>query len=374
MRIELTEMSKRNLNFMTGQNKAPGQIVQFLKEEALVRSFSETLRRICPGKEILGQITDVLTEASGDKRENVTRKVRNWLEDVHVPKNREILFQICFALGAKEEDADRILGMGAENGIHYRNPKELVYAFGLRKGMGYQEAAALYRRVKNMLEDVPGDEQIHTETFTTVIRQEFQEVCSVEELIEFFLRNRTRFGELHNTAHGIYVDLLKKLQNPETGVEEDEGKYNVDKVLENYLRMKVPNSRKTEEFTLLQRVVKKYWPNQRSIIRMKKRGEDISRKTLILLQLVTEDFDHGDEEEFMGALGQSVQEAADLRLESRFVKMNLLLDRCGMSKLDPCCPFDYLVLYAMKAQEDENMGERMNEVVKVLFSEGDCTE
>ena len=99
--------------------------------------------------------------------------------------------------------------MGAENGIHYRNPKELVYAFGLRKGMGYQEAAALYRRVKNMLEDVPGDEQIHTETFTTVIRQEFQEVCSVEELIEFFLRNRTRFGELHNTAHGIYVDLLK---------------------------------------------------------------------------------------------------------------------------------------------------------------------
>ena len=45
-----------------------------------------------------------------------------------------------------------------------------------------------------------------------------------------------------------------------------------------------------------------------------------------------------------------------------------------MSKLDPCCPFDYLVLYAMKAQEDENMGERMNEVVKVLFSEEDCTE
>ena len=67
MRIELTEMSKRNLNFLTGQDKTPGQIVQFLKEEAQVRRFSETLRRICPEKGILGRITDVLTEASGDK-------------------------------------------------------------------------------------------------------------------------------------------------------------------------------------------------------------------------------------------------------------------------------------------------------------------
>lgn len=62
-----------------------------------------------------------------------------------------------------------------------------------------------------------------------MIRQEFREVCREEELIEFFQRNRTRFGELHNTAYGIYMDLLKKLQNPESGVGEDEGKYNVDK-------------------------------------------------------------------------------------------------------------------------------------------------
>lgn len=46
MRVELTEMSKKNVGFLMEQKKTPRQIVEFLKEEAMVRSFGQVLRQV----------------------------------------------------------------------------------------------------------------------------------------------------------------------------------------------------------------------------------------------------------------------------------------------------------------------------------------
>lgn len=60
-----------------------------------------------------------------------------------MPQNREVLFQVSFALGLDETGASRLLGAAAETGIHYRNPEELAYAFALRTGASYEKALEL---------------------------------------------------------------------------------------------------------------------------------------------------------------------------------------------------------------------------------------
>ena len=63
-------------------------------------------------------------------------------EQISRPVGKE-LFKICFALELNSYEAEIILSSGAESGIHYRNPKELVYAFCLKKGMDFLSAQQL---------------------------------------------------------------------------------------------------------------------------------------------------------------------------------------------------------------------------------------
>jgi hypothetical protein len=51
--------------------------------------------------------------------------------------------------------------------------------------------------------------------------------------------------------------------------------------------MGVPMERQLSDYSTIQKMVKKYWPGVRSIKAMKNRKEDVNRKTLILLYLVT---------------------------------------------------------------------------------------
>lgn len=117
--------------------------------------------------------------------------------------------------------------------------------------------------------------------------------------------------------------------------------------------------------TPLQRLVKKFWPNESSLFNMRNRKTDVSRKVMILLYLVTEAFDEETaDEEWDYYLDDLDEEDADTRLEIRIEKMNLFLNLYGMNLLDPGNVFDLLVLYSMKSIES---GERMAEVLDALF-------
>ena len=48
--------------------------------------------------------------------------------------------------------------------------------------------------------------------------------------------------------------------------------------------------------------------------------------------------------------------------------MDLFLDTYGMNHLDPGNPFDFLVLYALRAQGDDSVQERMDQMLDFLFS------
>lgn len=428
-----TTISGKNLDFLAGGERTPEELVEFLKTEAKFRQFDDVLRRVYPGADLASRLERGMAEAAGETGDgrtgpDVARKVQNWLRGKNIPKNREMLFRICFVLGLKEREASLVLGTASETGIHYRNPKELVYAYGLRTGLSYRRAAELWEELRGQ-DPVCGGQQAQRRAqsadgaarsaqsaadagatrsaqsvdgvgaarsaqsaadagpacsaqsaggvgstrwegiclYTCQLRDVFSEVRDEAGLKAFFRDHGEQLGWLHETAYRRFAELMELLLEPEGRAGQRERRYTVEELAETYLRMHVPKTKKTADYSMLQKVVKKYWPGESSLMNMLNRKEDVSRKVLILLYLITERFDEDDEEEFFF---EAEEEDADTVLAGRFERMNLFLDGCGMNLLDAGNPFDFLVLYAMRAQCGEAVSDRMDAVLALLFDDG----
>ncbi len=359
----MTSISRNNMGFLGGGEKTPEELVEFLKNGAMLRQFHQILGEAYPKEDILQRLSRGLSEINGEPLPNTTRRVQNWLNGRSTPQNREILFQICFVLGLNEEHASRLLASASETGLHYRSPSELVYAFGLRTGMNYADTVSLKEKIlgkylpeikeKHRPDDMAGI------VYTRQIRDAFAGVTDERKLMEFFDAHAAQLGRLHETAYSKFAELMALLQKPDCMNGCEERRYTVEKVMNTYMRMHVPETKKTSDYTLLQKVVKKYWPNESSLLDMLNRKEDVSRKALLLLYLVTEEF---------GTQAYCEEEDPDTLLEMRLKLMNLFLDKYGMRVLDAGNPFDLLVIYAMGAQEGEYMSDRMESVLEKLFN------
>ena len=109
---------------------------------------------------------------------------------------------------------------------------------------------------------------------------------------------------------------------------------------------------------------------------MKSRKIDVSRKALLLLFLITEDFlfsedlqysDRSDEDEAFFLLEE--EDSPRDQLEIALKKVNLFLETYGMNQLDPGNPFDCLSLYAMAAEYGtEFLSDKFSAALEVLFS------
>ena len=377
----MTGISGNNMGFLQGDERSPHQMVEFLKEGAKFRSFSDILRQVYPNEDLETRLINGLQEITGENRDSLVKKVRNWLRGKNTPQNRQTLFQISFALGLDEDRTSKLLGAAAETGIHYRNPEELAFAFALRTGASYERALKLKEMAKDICRDTfqgirKADMRRETPLlYTRQIKASFAHIRTEPELMAFFKEYRGELGYLHETAYEKFIELLAQLQKPvgererlvqeKIDEEDQEPEYTMRDVIVEYLGMNVPEGRNLGEMTPLQRLVKKFWPNESSLFNMRNRKTDVSRKVMILLYLVTEAFDEETaDEEWDYYLDDLDEEDADTRLEIRIEKMNLFLNLYGMNLLDPGNVFDLLVLYSMKAIES---GERMAEVLDALF-------
>lgn len=126
----------------------------------------------------------------------------------NLPSGREELFQICFALELGEKDAEYILGTTAESGIHFRNPRELTYAYCLRKKIDYPQAVRLVEELWKapLPEKTIEYQEFIKETSETEdrkilmasIRNKFKRVRTEEELRSFLEEYHDSFGVHHN--------------------------------------------------------------------------------------------------------------------------------------------------------------------------------
>jgi len=312
----LTEISAKQWNFITQDNLSAREAVAFLLNGMQLRTFRDILRQVCGTDDLERILAEQLwLQDRSQNPDSVRRKVRNWMAGKSVPTEREDVFRICFALQLDPDRASKMLTMLTEQGIHYRNTREMIYAYCLRYRLGYHYACRL---AAQMVRDdsAVGSRQ---EPVTHLIRQEFQKIRAEEDLFSFILRHRGSLGTTHNTAYAYFCRMLTLLTGE--GLEGEE-RYSMEYVADTYLRLNVPQEKNTGRYTDIQKMVKKYWPGRRSIKAMKARSEDVSRKTLLIMYLVTggvwdEEYDELDEayiqprefmEEHCRRLSGSVQE------------------------------------------------------------------
>ena len=353
----LTQISAHQWDFITQENLSPKEAVAFLYTGMQVRTFREILRQVCGTSDLEGQLTAGLCELNQTaKTGSVRRKVHNWMSGKNLPTERDDVYEICFALQLNQEQTERMLTLLTDQGIHYRNPKELIFAYCLRYHLGYAYACQLSSQYTDRNKTNSNHEPV-----TQILRQNFQTVKAEEDLFSFLIRHQHVMGSGHNTAYSYFCKMLSLLTGEDLVGEEH---YAMEYVADMYLRLNMPLDKKTSRYSDIQKIVKKYWPGARSIKAMKSRSEEVSRKTLLLLYLVTggnwgDDYDELDEiyiqpKEF---------------LETHCRRMNKMLQECGMRRIDPRNVFDYLLLYCLRPEDDLFMSDRMIQLISEIYGQ-----
>lgn len=428
-----TKISRNNLDYIRNRSMTPAELIVFLENGALYRSFKDILCMFYPEEKLVSQLRERLPLIEGQtptKKEidSIRKSVSNWVSGSAVPQNREQLFKICFALELTEIQTSCVLASASETGIHYRNPKELVYAFALRTGMAYAEAVALNQEMEAIYQPVvqaaeeerqkkwqkkekiyhekrleahrqhqknakrggwaepylgPIGQEEEPNFLTRQVANRFEQVTNREELRQFFLDAGADLGFIHESAYEKFWHLLLLLQEPDDPIvpnqnaeQVDAEVYSLERIARTYFRMNVPTGKKTGGYNYLQKAIKKNWPGSTELQKMKSRKIDVSRKALLLLFLITEDFlysedlqysDRSDEDEDLFLLEED--DSPRDQLEIALKKANLFLETYGMNQLDPGNPFDCLILYAMAAEYGtEFLSDKFSAALEVLFS------
>ncbi len=339
---------------------------EYLREGKIVlRTFQDTLREFYPHADLLPRLVSAFQSgAQAGNEDSVSRKVHNWVAGRNQPTSREDIFRIAFALSLSEQQAGRLLGLCTGYAIHYRDGREAVYAWFLRTGRSYEEAAAFFQSLPSAprINDLPGNMDTH---LTREVQNEFLRVSTIDDLRACYLRNLENFGVLHLRAYTYFSKYLKQLTDPVSAVDGvEEPDYSMEAVMAQYLSLKMPSGKTRGGYSVVQKLIKRNWPNTTALKNIRLRREDVPRKLLLLLYVITENVVDGEYQE-LDEDYISPQE----RLEDHWYCLNAILSDCGMPMLDPRNATDWLVLYAITADGDQPMSERMEQVIEALYAD-----
>ena len=367
--MELTITSDRAYAGIRRGDMTPAMAGEYLREGRLdTRGFSDVLRALYPGDDLQKRLVDAFLLDSPDAvPASVARTVRNWLGGKTQPQNREDLFHIAFALELEETQADALLGFCTGYGIHYREGRDAVYGWFLRERRAYAEARDFFASLPppprtTQLPD--GHESTGTQ-LTKEIQQDFAHARSTGELCTCYEQHLEDFGLLHLRAYHHFDRFITQLVRPQSAWNAPaEQEYSLEAVMQQCLALGMPSGKNRQRYSATQKLLKASWPNATLLKNIRLRKADVPRKLLLLLYIATENLIDDEYSEYFEDY-TSMQD----RLEDHWVSINAILADCGMPALDPRAPFDWLVLYALTA-EDESMSERMEQVIDAVFGQG----
>ena len=219
---EYTYISSNNLTGIKSQALSPEELINFMENGFICRTFKDTITQFYieyeNKKQEKGEVKRFLSARLSDMTkisyDNMSRNVRNWMNGINIPQ-REQLFQMCFALELDESRASQLLASISDTGIHYRNPEELVYAFGLRQKMSYGETVQLKNEImekyyQNKKDALSSEKNREAKVYTRQIQRKFlDEVHTVEDLKQFFEENSGVFGKIHEAAYDEFMRMMK---------------------------------------------------------------------------------------------------------------------------------------------------------------------
>lgn len=365
MEIQLTARAAAEYDSLRSGAMTPEMASRYLQDgRILLRTFSETLRDQYPYPDLSLRLTTSLQAYEPQTAPgSVARKVQNWLDGKNQPTRREDVFRIAFALDLSEAQVSFLLGQCTGYGIHYRDPKDTIYAWFLRNDRGYDEARTFYASLPEPPRLTAYQKSsVH---LTRELKNAFSTVYDMESLYQTYLEHLDHFGQLHLRAYHYAEKYLTQLTHPHASwADTDEEDYSLETVMERYLSLRMPSGRSRGGYSVVQKLLKHNWPNTTALKNIRAHREDVSRKLLLLLYVITENVVDGEyhetDEDYL-----TIQE----RLEDHWWVLNAILIDCGMPTLDPRNATDWLVLYALTAGEDESMSERMAQVIDLLFAD-----
>lgn len=359
-----TIQSEQEYDRLFSGEMTPAMAAKYLQDGCIVlRNFAETLCQLYPAADIKNRlITAFLEDDSSLNPDSISRKVRNWLSGQNQPTNREDIFHIAFALGLSESGTSLLLGLCTEYGIHYRDGKDVIYAWFLRKGYSYVQARDFFASLPPILQPDQVPEH-NSSNLTHELHNIFNRVQTIEELCSCYIANLDNFGTLHMRAWFYFSKYLDQLIHPVSAWgEEEEPDYSIETVMTQYFSMQMPSGRDRRGYSVVQKLLKQNWPNATVLKNIRLKKEDVPRKLLLLLYVATEnvmdDSYHEMDEEYI-----TIQE----KLEDHMWTLNAILTDCGMPVLDVRNAMDWLVLYAITAGE-EPMSQRMESVIERIFA------
>lgn len=393
MNNKMTVVSERIYNQAISGTLTVSGAVDFLEKEAKMRTLREKLEKFSHGQELRTILVQGLMRNHPDRsKDAVERRVRGWLNN---PDNQTLrkkdAIELCFILGLSVEEADAFVALISEEGLHWRNPDEIVYLFALKQGMDYSEANRLNEEMAEVLSRVTESGTLSEDSFTPIIRSEVAALGTREELVDYLTGAVSRLGRYHNNAYKLFMEMMDALENPlpDEG-EESAGLFKKEEltirdILREYLYEKnvlyakgrVQAGKKNralsgEEklvFTVIQEEVSKSWPDETTISKMKSRKTDVTRKVLILLFLATGQESPYDEENDIDFV-LSREEF----FEQLYQGLNDMLLQAGFMPLDPRSPFDWLILYCICAEDMFDINVRMRTIFREMFGERPAEE
>ena len=363
MDMALTAQSQAQFDHILYGDMTPKMVAEYLRSERVVaRDFGETMRIMYPHEDLQERLVAFFTSSDESlNRRSVTRKIQNWLNGRNKPSSRDDIYKIAFALQLSEDQLNTLLGIVTGYCIQYRDGKELVLSWFLRNGFGYSEALEFYSSLPeyaphNSLSPSVGDHVTHD------LQAEHSSIHALEELQAFYLSNMDHFGDHHLRAYFYFNRYLNQLIQPTSYIEEDEPSYTLDTVMNTYLALHMPPGKQRSGMTLVQRLLKNNWPNITTLKNVIAHNEDVPRKLLLLLYVVTENCGFSDDD-----YGLEGADSLEDRVSDHWWTINAMLQDCGMARLDLRSAFDWLIMYATTADPDEVMSERLEQVISSLY-------
>lgn len=372
MRLQLTDLSMEAYQTIGTAGTDFFYAIDYLRSGIQIREFMPTLQKLYSKPDLKDRLIHGFLEANPSaERSSIVKKIQNWINRKNVPVKREDIFILCFALHLSEEDTSYLLGFVSDYGIHYRSPRELAYSYCLRSGKTYPEAVCFYESLADIPCIEPSPAASKEPPHTSTVCQLFRNVTTDQEFREEYTAHLADFGTFHQKAFETFSRYYSQLSNPYPdnslsagNFSETTKKLSVEDIMADYLSLGMPSGKKRKHLSSLQKLLKDGWPNATLLFNILNRKENVSRKLLILLYLVTQnilDTEYSElDEDYL-----TPQE----RLDEHKWTLDSILDECGMNTLDPRSAYDWLVLYSLYTEPDEDMDERMKTIIQHLFPE-----
>ena len=370
MLLELTSLSREAYHSLISTGNDYVSAVQYLSSELKIRKFYPTLKKFYREPDLKERLIAAFLEAyPGSLKSSVTKRVQNWINETSSPRTREDIYIISFALHLSEEETSYLLAFVSDYGIHYRDPKDLAYAFCLRTQKTYEDAVQFARSLPAPYSQSQTSDP--SAPRTQMIQKAFENIQSEEKFLEQYKNNLENFGAFHLKAHDIfseYYDALCLLTSKtETSPDydgEDLKELPIETIAETYLSLGIPLGKKRKHLSPVQKMLKDGWPSATTLVNMINKKENVRRKILLLLYIVTQNIsDHQYRESDEDYL------TAEERLDEHYWILNSILAECGMNALDPRNSYDWLVLYSLYTEPDESMEERMRSIIDICFAD-----